>query len=136
MWRLNVRRMYLNNVFDIGKFFVNRRFNIQHGELLLLQLVKKDDPRHLGRIRGVMEFDGVVEDEHDESVELYGRKWKYAILASRSIRLQPRDWFDLDDIIGINARKYYTQVEAMRLDHDDALAVERRIARYLKHIKQ
>lgn len=78
-----------------------------------------------------------MEDEHDESVELYGRKWKYAILASRIIRLQPRDWFDLDldDIISINARKYYTQVEAMRLE-DDALAVERRLARYLKHIKQ
>ncbi|MCS6768046.1 MAG: hypothetical protein RMJ59_07195 [Candidatus Nitrosocaldus sp.] len=136
MWRLNVRRVYLNTVFDVGKFFVNRRFNIQDGELLLLNLVKKDDPRHLGRVRGVLEFDGIVEDKGDESVELYGRKWRYAILARRSVRLQPRDWFDLDDVLGIYARRYYGQVEAMRLDHDDAVAVERALARYIKHIKQ
>ncbi|MFN4336960.1 MAG: hypothetical protein ACK4FV_05200 [Candidatus Nitrosocaldus sp.] len=135
MWRLNVRRVYLNSIFDVGKFFVNKRFNIQHGELLLLQLVKKDDPRHLGRIRGIMEFDEIVEDEHDESVELYGRKWRYAMLASRSIRLQPRDWFDLDDVLGINAKRYYAQVEAMRLENGDAQAVEKRLARYIKHIK-
>lgn len=136
MWRLNVRRAYLNNVFEVGKFFVNKRFRMEHGELLLLQLVKKDDPRHLGRIRGIMEFDTIVEDEYGESLQLYGRRWRYAILASRSIRLQPRDWFDLDDVIGINSRRYYRQVEAMRLDHDDALAVERRLARYLKYVRQ
>jgi len=50
VWRLYVRKEYLNNVISMGKFFLNRQFKFKCGDILLL-LTKKDDPKHLGRIR-------------------------------------------------------------------------------------
>ncbi len=45
----------MNNVIGIGKFFINRRFHFRYGDILLL-LLKKDDSRHLGRVRALLVF--------------------------------------------------------------------------------
>ncbi len=131
MWRLNVRKEYLNNVITISKFFLNRRFDFKHGDILLLLLAKKDDPKHLGRVRGFLVSDKVVEDD-GESMLIYGRAWRYKVIASRSMMLAPRDWFDLEDVIGIHARRYYCQVEAMRIDDNDTQPIMTRLYKYIK----
>lgn len=121
MWRLNVRKAYLEKIFEIGKFFLNERHDFQPEEPLLLQVVKQDEPgRILGRIRGMLFFQKIVEDTANESVELYGIKWKYAIISDRAVRFQPKDWFNMEDVIGKDpAQKYYGQAEAVKLSVED-----------------
>lgn len=133
MWRLYVRKEYLNNVISMGKFFLNRRFKFNYGDMLLLLLTKKDDPKHLGRIRGLLLFDKMVNDD-GESLLIYGRKWRYKLIASKSIMFAPRDWFDLEDVLGIDARRYYCQVEAMKIDDSDMEPIMSRLLKY-KYIK-
>jgi len=131
MWRLHVRKEYLNNVIGIGKFFINRRFHFRYGDILLLLLLKRDDSRHLGRVRALLVFSRLDEDRDEESLLLYGRRWRYKIIARRSIMFAPRDWFDLDDVIGVNARRYYCQIEAMRINDEDTYSIMEKIGKYI-----
>jgi hypothetical protein len=125
MWRLNVRKAYLEKVFEVGKFFLNGRHDFQPEEPLLLQIVKQDEPgRILGRVRGMLLFQKIIEDIANESVELYGIKWKYAIISNRVVRLQSKDWFNMEDVIGKGpAQKYYGQAEAVKLSAEDEVVI-------------
>jgi hypothetical protein len=44
----------------------------------------------------------------------------------------PRDWFDLEDVLGIDARRYYCQVEAMKIDDSDMEPIMGRLLKYIK----
>lgn len=133
MWRLNVRKMYLKKVFEVRKFFVNERHDFQLGEPLLLQIVKQDEPgRFLGRIRGILLFEDLIDDSTNESTRLYGIKWNYAIIPNKCIRFKSSDWFNLEKVIGENAaRKYYGQAEAIKLSASDEAIVRERLSPYL-----
>jgi len=43
----------------------------------------------------------------------------------------PTVWFDPDDVIGVNARRYYCQVEAMRINDEDVYSMMEKIGKYI-----
>jgi hypothetical protein len=101
---LNVRRQYLDRILQVERFFVNDKHLSQERELLLLQLVKQDEPGTiLGRVRGVLIFKELVGDLTLESRRLCGVSWKYAIVPSRSVRLPSQAWFSLETVLGKEA---------------------------------
>ncbi|MCX8191227.1 MAG: hypothetical protein N3F06_00275, partial [Nitrososphaerales archaeon] len=134
MWRLNVKRQYLQKVFEVDKFFVNKRYEFEPSEPLLLQTLKQDEPgRTIGRIRGILFFGSLIEDTMNESVELYGIKWNYVILPiGKIIQLPLNETFNIEDVIGEEAAKrYYGQTEAVKLNEEDEQKVRERLTKYL-----
>lgn len=135
MWRLNVKREYIQRVFEVNKFFINNKYNFELNEPLLLQLLKQDEPiGRIGRIRGILFFGSLIEDKLDESLKLYGIKWKYIILPinGKIIKFHLNDAFNLEDVIGDDAAKrYYGQAEAVKFSEEDEEKVRKRIIKYL-----
>jgi hypothetical protein len=69
----------------------------------------------------------------EESVKLYGVKWKYAIVSNRWFHFQPKDWFNIEIVIGKDAaHKYYSQAEAVKLSAEDEAAVREKLADCLR----
>jgi len=58
---------------------------LKRGEILLLQ-VTKNTAHDLKRIQFAIEFDKIEEDLKDESLHIWGRKWKYIIYGKQTIR--------------------------------------------------
>lgn len=133
MWRLNVKKKYLERVLELRKFFINERHDFKPNEVLLIQLIKQDEPsRFLGRIRGIFFFERLEEDYLNESIKLYSAKWRYVILPNSVVRLSPSEWFNLEDEIGVEAaKKYYGQAEAIKLSEEDEEIVRDRLSQYL-----
>ncbi|MEM2211463.1 MAG: hypothetical protein QW372_01640 [Nitrososphaerales archaeon] len=135
MWRLNVKREYIQRVFEMNKFFINNKYNFELNEPLLLQLLKQDEPMgRIGRVRGILFFGSLIEDKLDESLRLYGIKWKYIILPinGKIIKFHLNDAFNFENVIGDDAAKrYYGQAEAVRFSEEDEEKVRKKIIKYL-----
>ena len=133
MWRLNLRKQYVDAVFRAQKFFVNGPHAFDDGDILLLQVVKQDEPgRVIKRIKGFMLFDRMEEDVSNESEALYGTKWKYAIIGRKTVKLEYFDKFNLEDVLGLSrSRQYYGQAEAVRFSPQDEAALKIWMLRFL-----
>ncbi|MGH2638832.1 MAG: hypothetical protein ACRDF4_06060 [Rhabdochlamydiaceae bacterium] len=130
MWRLNVQGQHKERVFKIGKFFVNNRHDFRPGDVLLIQVIKGDEPgRFVKRVKGLMIFESLSEDAEEESESIYGKRWRYAIIPSMVYRFKSEESFNLNDVIGRErARRYDGQAEAIRLIPEDEASLRERIS--------
>ena len=131
MLRINIERIYLKKVLETGKYFVNQKFKFDENEPLLLQLVKRDEPGTIGRVKAVVFFDKLSEDTEGESVRLYSKRWKYAIFFKNPQRFKAGDYFNLKDLILGYEHKYNPQNGIVRLFPEDEVRVRNRIQTYL-----
>lgn len=74
---------------------------LEHGDILLLQVVKKDARDRHSRIRFALVLDRVYEDVAGESERIWGRHWRYILRASATIPTIP---FSFEDIQGLRGR--------------------------------
>lgn len=49
--------MYLKKVLETRKYFISQRFEFEEDEPVLFQLVKRDEPGTIGRVKAVAFFD-------------------------------------------------------------------------------
>ncbi len=133
MWRLSVEGRYKEKVFQVCKFFLNVQYSFRPGDVLLLQVLKSDEPGTLKRVKGFMVFERLEEDAKGDSVALYGRKWKYVIIPSLVHKFTYDEKFNLSDLLGDQrAKRYDAQSEAVELRPDDSALIENRVSKYLK----
>jgi len=129
MWRLNTKKAYFEKIFEVKKFFINSKHNFKENEILLIQIIKSDEPKG-ERIRGLLFFGELLEDKMDESIKIYQRKWKYVIIPKKLIRLPEEEWFNLEDIIE-EAKIYYGRAEAVKIKEDHEPIIRSKIAKYI-----
>lgn len=132
MWRMNVRGQYKEKVFMVGKFFVSNHNDFSTGDILLIQVIKSDEPGLLKRVKGFMMFQRYGEDTENDSFEIYRRRWRYVIIPSSVQKFSSEDKFNFSDLLGKQRAKMYdAQAEAIPLRSEDELLVRQRISNYL-----
>ncbi|GBC75721.1 hypothetical protein HRbin06_01041 [archaeon HR06] len=126
---LKNKKAYFEKIFEVKKFFINNRYNFKENDILLIQIIKSDEPKK-ERIRGILIFRELLEDKEDESIKIYKRKWKYVIIPNKLIRLPEEEWFNLEDIIE-EAKIYYGRAEAVRIKEKHEPLIRSKIAKYI-----
>lgn len=132
MRRLNIERMYLKKMLETKKYFVDKKFEFEENEPMLLQLVKRDEPGSvIGRVKAVAFFEQFGEDKAGESIRLYSKRWKYVITFKNVKSFHTGESFNLEDIIPNYEEKYNSRIGIIKLDRTDEAIVRKRIERYL-----
>jgi hypothetical protein len=129
MRRLNVQFNQIGECIRLSMFAMEHKpINppLQEGEILLLQ-VTKSTANNLNisqRIQFAIEFDRIEEDLQDESLRIWGRKWKYILYGNNTVAVIP---FDLEDIPSIGT-KYSNQTQGVLIAPED----ERKILPFIE----
>ena len=103
MQRLNVEQTQIRECIEQSLFAINQTPHLQKGEILLLQLVKRDASK-LGKLNARIEFALVYDHcEYDHTGEISrqhwpqaGRTWKYILRCSDTIPTVP---FSLENLL-------------------------------------
>ena len=132
MRRLNLKKMYVETVFKVQKFFLTNRHEFEPSEILLLQTLKQEEGKIIRRVKGFMIFDHLLEDSEAESQKLYGKLWKYVIIPNRVVRFDLSSRFNLSDILGDKkARRNDGQAEVVKFDVEDETLAHHKISQFL-----
>lgn len=101
--KLNVQATQLENCVRLSMFALPNlpKYPFERGDILLLQVVKKDARDPHARIRFALVLDRVYEDVHGESERIWGRPWRYIVRASCTIPTIP---FSFEDIPGLRGQ--------------------------------
>jgi len=120
MRRLNVQFNQIGECIRLSMFAMGsipRNPPLERGEILLLQVTKNTahDLTIPQRIQFAIEFDRIEEDLRDESLRIWGRKWKYIIYGKQTIAVIP---FSLEELSGIGSW-YMGQTQCVYIDPRD-----------------
>ena len=127
MWRLNVTAEYKDRVFEVERFFLANRHGFKSGDVLLIQLVRRDERKRIRRVRGYMIFDRFSENSKEDSRSIYGREWAHELIPSRVVKFDEEDRFDLSFLLGARAQRYDNQAEVVLVDESDQAKIIERI---------
>lgn len=112
----------INKVIDHRKYASDDNFNFQPAEICLLQQTKNTitNPDEKS-IRWVMTFDYMHEDIYEESMRIWGKKWKYLY---RFLDIRPIPGFDIDEI-KISDKNYRNVMVSTIVDTEDEQIIRR-----------
>jgi len=125
MQRLNVEQTQIRECIEQSLFAINQTPHLQKGEILLLQLVKRDASK-LGKLNARIEFALVYDHcEYDHTGEISrqhwpqaGRTWKYILRCSDTIPTVP---FSLENLL--LARDYAGLTNPMAISRADEAVI-------------
>lgn len=120
MRRLNVQFNQIGECIRLSMFAMEHKPAtppLQEGEILLLQVTKNTSYNLTisQRIQFAIEFDRIEEDVRDESLRIWGRKWRYILYGKNTIAVIP---FDLENIPSIGT-KYSGQTQCVIIAAED-----------------